>query len=121
MAAKRPKNFTRFSRTITGGEGRSEVPVMCVGSVISSFSGLLALRSRLRSRQRRLLRVSVGGWSSPRLARLFGSILGSALGLNIGGTEYAVAPELAFGQGLRIVLEGIGRRFSPAVHDRQRV
>src|SRR5271165_4009529 len=110
-AAKRPKNFTRFSRTMTGWEGRSLAPVMRCGCVMSSSSGLLPLRAGLWRCQLRLLCVALGGRSSTRLAGLLGRILGSALGLNIGSVEDAVVSVLTFGQRLRVVLEGIGRRF----------
>ena len=63
--------------------------------------------------------ISVGSRSGARLPRLFGSILGSALGLNVGGVEDAVASELAFGQRLRVVLEGVGRSLGPAVNHRE--
>src|SRR5271157_1625813 len=83
---------------------------------MSDSSELLALRVRLRFRQRGLLRIAIGGRSGARLPRLFRSILGSALGLDVGGAENTVAPVLAFRQRLRIVFEGVGRGLGPAVN-----
>src|SRR5271165_3212356 len=110
MAANRPKNFTRFSRTMAGGEERSRAPVIGYGFVMSTSSRLLALRTRLRSRQRRLLGVALRSRSSAGLPGL-GSILGGALGLNVGGAEDAIASKFSFCQGLCVVLEGVGRSF----------
>src|SRR5208283_4401132 len=119
MAANRPKNFTRFSRTMAGGEERSLAPVMGCDSVMSTSAGLLALCTRLRSGQRRLLGVPFSSRSGAGLP-LLGSILGGALGLNVGGAENAVASKFSFSQGLRVVLESVGRSFSSAVNHLQR-
>src|SRR5271165_7196618 len=115
MAAKRPKNFTRFSRTMTGGEKLS-VPVMRRRSVLSTSSELLSRRARLRSCQGGLLRIPVGRRSRARLPRLFGSVLGSALGLNVGGAEDAVPSKFPFREGLGVVLEGVGRGLGSAIN-----
>src|SRR5205085_1259027 len=51
--------------------------------------------------------------------RLFGSIGGSifrrTLGLDLLGVEHSVAPITAFDQRLRVILEGIRRRFRAAI------
>src|SRR5271157_2025610 len=119
IAANRPKNFTRFSRTMTGGESGSLAPVMSCGLVLFTGSESLAGHTRRCSRQRCFLRIAFGGRRSARLARLLGSILRGALGLDVGGAENAVASELAFRQGLRVVFESVGRSFRAGVNHRQ--
>src|SRR5271165_7136840 len=116
IAANRPKNFTRFSRTMTGGGAGSPVPVISCGSVLFTGSESLVRRTRRYSRQRSLLRIALGGRCGAGLARLLGSILRGALGLDVGGVKNSVASELAFGQSLRVVFKGVGRSFRTRVN-----
>src|SRR5271157_82041 len=86
---------------------------------MSTSGESLSLRARLCLCQRGLLRTAVSSRSRARLSRLFGSVLGGALGLNVGGAKNAIASKLAFRQGLGIVFEGVGRGLGPAVNHRQ--
>ena len=54
-------------------------------------------------------RLRCGSWL------LLGSVLRSALCLQLLGVKHAVAAEAAIGQGLRIVFKSIGRSFGPGV------
>src|SRR5271166_2119762 len=103
---------------MTGVEEGSLAPVMRCGSVTSTSGELLTMRARLRSCQRGLLRVAISSRSRARLPR-FGSVLGSALGLNVSGMKDAIASKLSFCQGLCVVLESIRRGFRAAVNHRQ--
>src|SRR5664279_6153764 len=80
-AANRPKNFTRFVRTMTGWRDESVVPVMDCVAVKPSGGKLLALGARLGSAQLRLLRILARYRSR---SRLLGRVLRSALRLDIG-------------------------------------
>src|SRR5260370_6674679 len=55
-------------------------------------------------------------WRGSRLRR----ILRRALGLQLLGVEDAVASKTAVGQGLRVVLESVGRGLGPGIGDGQR-
>src|SRR5947209_14305776 len=67
-----------------------------------------------------LLRAALLGAYLLRAA-LLGSVLGSALGLQVGGMEDAITPEVSFGERLRIIFKSIGRGFAAGVDHRDQV
>src|SRR5271165_2704056 len=113
-AAKRPKNFTRLSRTMTGGADGTV-------AINGSLMGVWLLSHRLRRARCRISRLSgLRGRSGSGLSRLLGGVFGRAFGLNVGGVEDAIAAKLTLGQCLGIVLEGVRRSLGAAVDHGQR-
>src|SRR5271165_2216361 len=116
-AANRPKNFTRLCRMTTGGREESVVPVMGCVAVRLFGRNLLAPASWLGSGQFRLLPRFTSRRSS---SRLFGSVLRSALGLDIGRVKDAVPTVLSFSKRLSVVLESVRGGLATGVSHRNR-
>src|SRR5664279_1966323 len=112
-AANRPKNFTRFVRTMTGWLDESVVPVMGCVAVRPSGGKLLALGARLGSAQLRLLGILARHRSR---SRLLGCILRGAFSLDVGRMEHAIVSPLAFGQCLSIVFKSVWRSLAARVN-----